>query len=126
MKPTLAWWILLVAFFLPIVCAGIGKAGRRDYNNADPREWERSLDGYRKSAIAAMNNTFEALPFFAAAIFSAHLMGAPQGRLDLLACVWLALRLLYIGLYVSDRASARSLVWMAAGAVTVWIFVLGV
>jgi len=109
-----------------VVCAGIAKAGRRDYDNANPREWEKALGGYRSRAIAAMNNTFEALPFFAAAVIGAHLMGAPQDRLDLLAAIWLALRLVYIGLYVSDRASARSLVWMAGFAVTVWIFVLGV
>ena len=126
MKPTFAWWILLAAFFLPVVCAGIAKAGRRDYDNANPREWEKALGGYRSRAIAAMNNTFEALPFLAAAVIGAHVMGAPQGRLDLLAAIWLALRLVYIGLYVSDRASARSLVWMAGVAVTVWIFVLGV
>jgi len=126
MKPTLAWWMLLAAFFLPLVCAGIAKAGRRDYDNADPREWERALSGYRQRAVAAMNNSFEALPFFAAAVISAHLMGAPQGRLDVLACAWMALRLLYIGLYVGNLASARSLVWIATFAITVWIFVLGV
>jgi uncharacterized MAPEG superfamily protein len=125
MKLTLAYWILLAAFFLPFVCAGIAKAGRRDYDNADPRGWELKLDGHRRRAVAAMNNTFEALPFFAAAVIVAHQLGAPQGRLDLLAGAWLALRLLYVGLYVADRANARSLAWIAALAVNAWIFVLG-
>jgi uncharacterized MAPEG superfamily protein len=125
MKLSLAYWILFIAFFLPFVAAGIAKAGRRDYDNADPRAWELKLDGRRRRAVAAMNNTFEALPFFAAAVIVAHQLGAAQGRLDLLAGVWLALRVVYLALYVGDRASARSLVWMAAVAVNAWIFLLG-
>jgi len=125
MTLTLAYWILLAAFFLPFVCAGIAKAGRRDYDNADPRRWESALDGHRRRAVAAMNNTFEALPFFATAVVIAHQLGAPQGRLDVLAAVWLALRIAYVVLYVGDRANARSLAWVAALAVTVWIFLLG-
>jgi uncharacterized MAPEG superfamily protein len=125
MKLTLAYWILLAAFFLPLIAAGIAKGGRRDYDNNDPRRWETSLDGFRRRAVGAMNNTFEALPFFATAVVVAHQLGAPQGRLDMLAVAWLLLRLVYIALYVTDRASARSLVWFGAVIVTVWIFVLG-
>jgi uncharacterized MAPEG superfamily protein len=122
---TLSLWILLVSFFLPVLCAGIAKAGRKDYDNANPRAWEGDLQGYRQRAIAAMNNSFEALPFFAAAVIVAHLTEAPQDRLDLLAAAWLVLRLVYVGLYVADRAALRSLVWLAGVVVTVWIFVLG-
>lgn len=122
---TTALWILLAAFFLPLVAAGVAKGGRRDYDNADPRGWENRLEGHRRRAVAAMNNTFEALPFFAAAVIVAHMTGAPQGRLDALAAAWLVLRLVYLGLYVGDRATARSLVWMACVVINVWIFVLG-
>jgi uncharacterized MAPEG superfamily protein len=125
MKLTLAYWILLVAFFLPFVAAGVAKAGRRDYDNADPRGWESKLAGHRARAVAAMNNTFEALPFFAAAVTVAHQLGAPQGRLDALAAAWLVLRVVYLWLYVADKATARSIVWLGGIVVTVWIFVLG-
>ena len=50
MKLTLAYWILFAAFFLPVICAGIAKAGRRDYNNATPRDWEGRLEGFRARA----------------------------------------------------------------------------
>jgi uncharacterized MAPEG superfamily protein len=124
MTLTIAHWILLAAFFVPFVAAGVAKWGRRDFDNADPRAWEAKLTGHRARAVAAMNNTFEALPFFAAAVIVAHQLGAPQGRLDALAAVWLALRVAYVALYVGDRPSARSLVWIAALAVNAWIFVL--
>lgn len=122
---TLAYWILFASFFLPYVCAGIAKAGRRDYDNTDPRGWETRLDGHRRRAVAAMDNTFEALPFFAAAVIVAHQLGAPQGWLDGLAAAWFGLRIAYVALYVGDRATPRSLVWIAALAVTGWIFLLG-
>ncbi len=124
MKLTLAYWILFAAFFLPVICAGIAKAGRRDYNNATPRDWEGRLEGFRARAVAAMNNTYEALPFFAAAVIIAHQLAAPQARLDLLASIWLALRLLYVGAYVGNLAAVRSLIWMASVAVIIWIFLL--
>jgi uncharacterized MAPEG superfamily protein len=125
MKLTLAYWILIVAFFLPFVAAGVAKAGRRDYDNSDPRAWESKLSGHRARAVAAMNNTFESLPFFAAAVIVAHQLGAPQGRLDALAAAWLVLRAVYLWLYVADKATARSIVWFGGIFVTVWIFVLG-
>ncbi|HYF59107.1 MAG TPA: MAPEG family protein [Burkholderiaceae bacterium] len=125
MKLTLAHWALLISFFLPYACAGIAKAGRRDYDNADPRGWEQRLSGYRRRGIAAMNNTFEALPFFAAAVIVAHQLGVEQGRLDGLAIAWLILRVVYVGAYVADRATMRSLVWILALATNAWIFLLG-
>lgn len=121
---TLALWILLAAFFLPFVAAGVAKWGRRDYDNAQPRAWEAQLDGKRARAIAAMNNSFEALPFFATAVLVAHHLQAPQAWVDGLSGLWLLLRVLYLFLYVTNRASARSLVWLGGIVINVWLFVL--
>lgn len=125
---TLAYWAVLVAALLPIVCAGIAKWGavgkaRRDggYDNHDPRAWLARQSGWRIRANGAQANSFEALPFFIGAVIIAHQAGAPQARLDLLAWAFVALRLLYIALYLGDRANARSLVWMAALALNVGI-----
>ncbi len=125
---TLAYWALLVAALLPIVCAGIAKWGafgksRRDggYDNHDPRAWLSHQSGWRIRANAAQANSFEALPFFIGAVIIAHQNDALQSRLDLLAWGFVALRLVYIGLYLADKANARSLVWTAALAVNVAI-----
>jgi len=125
---TLAYWALLVAALLPIVCAGIAKWGafgqsRRDggYDNHDPRAWLARQSGWRIRANAAQANSFEALPFFIGAVIIAHQIGALQSRLDLLAWVFVALRLTYIALYVADKASVRSLIWIAALAVNIAI-----
>ncbi len=123
---TLAYWAVLVAALLPIVCAGIAKWGafgkpRHDggYDNHDPRAWLARQSGWRVRANAAQTNSFEALPFFIGAVIIAHQSGALQLRLDLLAWAFVALRLAYIALYVADKASVRSLIWVAGLAVNI-------
>lgn len=121
---------LLAACALPIVCTGIAKWGtfgksRRDggYDNHDPRAWLARQQGFRARANAAQANSFEALPLFIVAVLVAQRNQAPQSTVDLLALAFIVLRLAYIGLYVADRATARSLVWMAGVATCVAIFV---
>ena len=96
---TLAYWCILVAALLPILCAGLAKAGNKDgFDNHNPRAWLQKQSGWHARANAAQANTFEALPFFMAAVVIAHQLQAGQGLLDLLAVAFIALRLLYIAL----------------------------
>jgi uncharacterized MAPEG superfamily protein len=118
---SLAHWAVVIAAFLPILCAGIAKWGtfgrsRQEggYDNHQPREWLARQSSWRARANAAQANSFEALPFFVGAVIMAHQIGADQARLDLLAMLFVLLRLVYIGLYVADRPSLRSLVWVLA------------
>ena len=124
----MAYWAVLVAALLPIVCAGIAKWGtfgksRREggFDNHEPRAWLSRQSGWRLRANGAQSNSFEALPFFIGAVLIAHQSGALQSRLDLLAWAFVLLRVAYIALYVSDRAAARSLVWVSALAVNIGI-----
>jgi uncharacterized MAPEG superfamily protein len=129
---TLAYWCLLVAAILPIVCAGMAKFGtfstpRREggYDNNNPRAWLARQTDWRARANAAQANTFEALPFFFAAVIIAHQLGAVQARVDILCFLWLLLRALYIIMYVGDMAKARSGVWFAALLVNTIILFTG-
>ena len=129
---TVAYWCVLVAVFLPIVCAGIAKWGRfgkprsqGGFDNVDPRAWLAQQTGWRARANAAQANSFEALPFFMGAVIIAHQMGAYQFRLDLLAFVYVVLRMVFILLYVAGMANLRSLVWSLALAVNIAIFFAG-
>lgn len=126
---TLAYWTVLVASLLPIVCAGLAKWGtlakpRREggYDNHNPRAWLAQQKDWRARANAAQANSFEALPFYIGAVVIAHQLGAFQTRLDLLAFLYIVLRLMYILFYLADMATPRSLVWTAALAVNVAIF----
>ena len=118
---TIAYWCILVAALLPIVCAGIAKYGlmrtapaKGGYNNNDPRAWLARQTDWRARANAAQANTFEAIPFFFAAVIIAHQLQASQARLDILAALFVALRIVYIALYVGNLANARSIVWALA------------
>ena len=123
---TLAYWCILVAALLPILCAGLAKAGNKDgFDNHNPRAWLQKQTGCHARSNAAQANTFEALPFFMAAVVIAHQLQAGQGVLDLLAMAFIALRLLYIALYVADMATLRSVVWGLALLVNIAILFAG-
>jgi uncharacterized MAPEG superfamily protein len=129
---TVAYWCVLVVALLPIVCAGIAKAGmfgkprvQGGYDNADPRAWLARQTDWRARANAAQANSFEALPFFIGAVIIAHQLGAHQARLDILAFMFVVLRLLYIMMYVSGMANLRSAVWTLALVVNIGILFAG-
>ena len=124
---TLAYGCVLVAALLPLFCALLAKAGAMPRGgNRDPRAWLAAQSGWRARANAAQANGFEGLPFFIGAVIIAHQLGAPQARLDQLACAFIVLRLAYIALYVGDKATARSLVWGLGLLVNIAIMLLGV
>lgn len=129
---TIAYWGILVVALLPIVCAGIAKYGlmriaqeKGGYDNNNPRAWLASQTDWRARANAAQANTFEAIPFFFAAVIIAHQLHASQGRLDLLAVLFVVLRIVYIALYVGDKANARSVVWALAFFINIGILFSG-
>ena len=129
---SLAYWCVLVAAFLPVVCAGIAKSGRfgvarskGGYDNQNPRDWLARQEDWRARANAAQANSFEALPFFIGAVVIAHQLGTQQLRLDVLAVAFVALRIVYILLYLANQANARSGIWALALIVNVAILFAG-
>ena len=120
---TTGYWCVLVAAMLPYAAVGLAKA-RPDFDNHAPRDWLARLAGWRQRAHWAHQNSFEAFPAFAAAVIIAHLVQAPQGRIDLLAMVFVAARVAYIGAYVADAAVLRSLVWSVGLLSVVGLFVI--
>jgi uncharacterized MAPEG superfamily protein len=129
---TMAYWCLLVAALLPIICAGIAKGGtfgksRKDggFDNHNPRAWLARQTDWRARANAAQANTFEALPFFFAAVIIAHQLGAIQITVDILCFLWLLLRMLFVIAYVGDMATARTGLWVVALLVNIVILFVG-
>ncbi|MGB0921275.1 MAG: MAPEG family protein [Alphaproteobacteria bacterium] len=125
---TIALWCVLIGGLMPLAWTGVAKWGGENKlgpeENRNPRAWLATLGGMQERANAAQLNAIEAFPLFAAAVIVAHMLGADQGMADMLAMVWVALRLAYGVLYIADIGAARTLVWGAALATTVWIFTL--
>jgi len=103
---------VLVAGLMPIVCAGIAKAGKKSYDNHNPREWLAQQTGYRARANAAQANCFEAFPFFAAGVLFAMHSQVDAARIDLYASVFVIARVAYIVCYLKDLDKLRSLAWL--------------
>ena len=129
---TIAYWCILFAAILPIVCAGIAKYGmfnihpkQGGYDNNNPRAWLAKQSDWRARANAAQANTFEALPFFFAAVIIAHQLQARQAVLDLLAFVFVVLRMAYVLTYVANMAKTRSSIWATALVMNIAILFLG-
>ena len=122
---TFAYWMLLVAALLPYVTVGLAKSGG-GFDNHAPRPGLDSLTGWRRRADWAHRNHFEAFPAFAAAVIVAELAHAPQNRIDVLAGIFVLLRLVYTALYLADQATLRSIVWSLGLVSVIWLFVLGV
>jgi uncharacterized MAPEG superfamily protein len=129
---TVAYWCVLIAVLLPLACAWLAKSGgfgkprgQGGYDNADPRAWMAQQQGWRARADAAQANSFEALPFFVGAVIIAHQLGAPQTRLDILALLFVTLRIIYIAMYVAGLPKARSSFWALAFACNLAIFLSG-
>ena len=125
---TVAYWCVLLAALLPYACAYLAKSGgfgkpraQGGYDNQDPRGWLARQTDWRARANAAQANTFEALPFFFAAVLIAHQLKAPQTQLDILAVLFVTLRIIYVAMYVAGLATMRSAIWFAALLVNIGI-----
>lgn len=126
---TVAYWCVLIAALLPIVCAGLAKyrgfgkpRSKGGYDNNEPRAWLARQEGWAARANAAQANSFEALPFFIGAVIIAHQLGAPQTRVDILAVLFITLRIIYIVMYVAGLGTVRSAIWGLAFLANLAIF----
>jgi uncharacterized MAPEG superfamily protein len=115
---------VLVAGLMPMVCAGIAKAGAKGYDNHDPRAWLAQQGGYRARANAAQANCFEAFPFFAVGVLLALLTGVDPFMVDLLAALFVATRVAYVACYLADKALFRTIFWSVGYLSVVTFFVL--
>ncbi len=118
---TIAYWCILIAGLLPYLATGIAKSGG-GYDNRNPRDWLAKQTGQRARANAAQKNSFEAFPFFAAAVLVAHAAHGPQARVDTYAELFIAARVLYVVAYIYDYALMRSLFWVVGIGSVIAIF----
>ncbi len=128
---TTANWCILIACLLPTATIGLAKIastrlprGGGMYNNARPREWAEKLQGWQQRANNAQANGFEALPLFVAGVILAQMAHADQGTVNQLAMSFIAIRIVYVGAYLANLATFRTLVWLAGLGVSVALLFL--
>ena len=117
-------WCLIIAVLLPYIgriplVIAMNRAG--GYDNHYPREQQASLKGFGARALAAHQNTFESLIIFATAILLAVTTGTTGETVQLLAIIHIGSRVVYNILYLMDKSSLRSLVWVISFGCTLAI-----
>ena len=123
---TTALWALLIAALMPVVCAGISKAGAADrYDNRNPRDWLSRREGYRARAYSAQQNSWEALILFTAGLAAAFLGGANPASVATVAIIFTVARVAYLVCYLADLATLRSLVWLVGFGSCICLIVMG-
>ena len=122
---TFAYWCVVFAMFLPLIWVGVAKVNGTGYDNSKPRTWLAQLDGIGQRANWAQQNAYEAFPPFAAAVIIAHLTGAPQTMINVLAGVFLLARITPGVMYILDKPTFRSLIWLVGFGCTVALFLIG-
>lgn len=120
---TTAFWCVFAAALLPFAATMIAKS-KSGFDNRNPRAWLQTQEGFRQRANAAQLNSFEAFPFFAAAVIIAYVLHAPQPTVDKLALGFLAARVAFIVCYVAGWATLRSVCWAVGIGCSIAIFII--
>jgi len=101
--------VLMITSKAPAMKAMAGMKG--GYDNQHPRAQQAALTGAGARGIAAHQNTIEAFPLFAAGVLVAEVFATGSTIAAVLAVVFIVTRVFYIGLYVGNKATLRSIVW---------------
>jgi uncharacterized MAPEG superfamily protein len=121
-----AYLSVLAVGVMPVVCTAIAKAGAKHYDNHDVRTWLARQTGFRARANAAQSNCFEAFPFFAVGVVSALLSGVDHAKIDALSVTFVLVRIAYIGCYLADKATFRSIVWAIGYICIITLYALAI
>lgn len=126
---TIAYWCILLACLLPWFSVGYAKflgpkASFKEFDNKAPRDYLLQLESDRKRAVWAEKNTYEALPLFIASVLVAHQAGADPYLINVLSILFVTLRVIYIGLYIANLSTLRTLFWGAAMGCCVGMFLI--
>jgi uncharacterized MAPEG superfamily protein len=119
---------LLVLCILPLSCAWIAGYHRQkqlgNVDNKEPRVQSLKLTGAGARAVAAQANSWEALAVFSATLLAVFISGIELQSIARLTMVFVALRIAYIPLYISNQDKLRSLVFLAGFGICMYLFYL--
>jgi uncharacterized MAPEG superfamily protein len=116
---TVAIWCILIAATLPYVAFGFVKG--IDANQ--PRYHVGDLAGQSLRAYGAHLNGLETFPWFASAVIVSHMVGGPSVVANILAVIYILLRIGHMAAYIAGRQPLRSAAFTVAQFVALAIFI---
>jgi uncharacterized MAPEG superfamily protein len=120
---TLAEWMIFAAIIVYLLTLAPVKAvGYKTFDNSNPRDPAFYKPGIATRALGAHVNGMETFPFFALSILLAEFRRLPQHWIDALAVAFVAIRLLFVFAYLSNRSTIRTLLWNLGFAVNTALF----
>ena len=117
---TIALWCIFIAAALPYVAFGFVKG----IDPNQPRFHVGDLEGQSVRAYGAHLNGLETFSWFAAAVIVAHMVGGPSRIADILAVVYILLRIGHLAAYLAVRQPLRTAAFALAQFVALAIFIL--
>jgi len=124
----IALTVLVFVAFVPYVLAGLGGyvkiklLGKLD--NQHPRIQSSELTGVGARVIASQSNAWEALAFYSATILTVNASGVAWEQLSIPAMIFCATRIAHPLLYISNQATARSIVVVTGIACCIYMLSL--
>jgi uncharacterized MAPEG superfamily protein len=116
---TIAIWCILVAQILPYIAFSFVKG----VDPNQPRYQVGDLSGQSLRAYGAHLNGLETFPWFAAAVIVAHMVAGSSRIVDVLAVVYILLRIGHMAAYLAGRQPLRSAAFIVAQFVALAIFI---
>ncbi|MBT8152254.1 MAG: MAPEG family protein [Gammaproteobacteria bacterium] len=108
--------VLVLVAFLPYLLAGLGGYSRikqlGSMDNENPRLQSAELTGAGARIVAAQANAWEALALYSATLLVVFLSGVPMESVALPAMIFGASRVLHLVMYIANRATLRSIVFV--------------
>jgi uncharacterized MAPEG superfamily protein len=92
------------------------------YDNNNPRTQQALLQGIGARAMAAHQNCLEGLPFFGLGVLAALQRAVEIHWVVALCILFLIMRVVFILSYLRDRATLRSLAFLAGGGVCLILY----
>lgn len=121
---TSAYWYLFIVMLMPYFFAGLSRLNHPHGKGLSTKEFIDSIEGWRKRSHWAQVNSFEIFPAFAAAVIIAHLVGAQQQHVDIIALCFLILRILYGIFYLANQTAMKTLTWFGSLVCIIGLFVI--
>jgi uncharacterized MAPEG superfamily protein len=116
---TIAIWCILIAATLPYVAFSFVKG----LDPIQPRNRVGELAASSARAYGAHLNGLETFPWFASAVIVAHMIAGPSRIVDILAVVYVLVRIGHMAAYIAGRQPLRSAAFTVGQLLAVAIFV---
>jgi len=124
---TIAEWCVLAAVLIYLLTiAPFKPMAGREFDNQNPRDPKFYQPPLRSRAWGAHLNGIETFPFFAFAVLLAEFRHVPQQSVDFWAVIFVALRLVFVAVYLAGWGWTRTVVWNLGFLANLAIFLLPV